>query len=165
MVEAVYIGIIVLYGLFLSFILLYSFTQLGLTINYWKSKKNNLPENLKMVVYPIVTVQLPIYNEQYVTERLIDCCMQLNYPKDKLEIQVIDDSTDNTLAISQRKVNEYKSQGYDITLVTRESRIGYKAGALAHATESCRGEFIAIFDADFMPNQDFLMQTIPNFSI
>jgi cellulose synthase/poly-beta-1,6-N-acetylglucosamine synthase-like glycosyltransferase len=114
--------------------------------------------------YPMVTVQLPIFNEQYVVERLIDNITSLDYPKDKLEIHVLDDSTDETLEISRKKVNEYKAKGFNIDLLTRDDRSGYKAGALKVATPKATGDLIAIFDADFLPYKDFLKKTIPYFS-
>lgn len=113
---------------------------------------------------PMVTVQLPMYNEYYVVERLIDNIVKLDYPKDKLEIQVLDDSTDDSLALTRSKVEEYQEKGFDIKLMTRVLRHGYKAGALKDATPYAKGEFIAIFDADFLPDPDFLTQTIPHFS-
>ena len=118
----------------------------------------------KMQHYPFVTIQLPIYNERYVIERLIDNIMCFRYPQDRFEVQVLDDSTDDTLALSKRKVEEYRALGYNIHLVTRDERNGFKAGALKHGMQFARGEFIAIFDADFLPNPDFLIQTLPHFS-
>jgi len=112
---------------------------------------------------PFVTIQLPIYNEQYVVERLIDSIANLDYPKDKFEIHVLDDSTDVTLSIVSRKVNEYKKKGFNIDQIVRENRQGYKAGALRDGMTRARGEFIAIFDADFLPSIDFLNKTIPHF--
>ena len=113
--------------------------------------------------YPFVTIQLPIYNEYFVVSRLIDQIMALDYPKDKFEVHVLDDSTDETREISRTKVKEYKDQGYNIELVTRKERKGYKAGALKDGMAVAKGEYIAIFDADFLPEKDFLKQTIPYF--
>jgi cellulose synthase/poly-beta-1,6-N-acetylglucosamine synthase-like glycosyltransferase len=112
---------------------------------------------------PRVTVQLPIYNERYVIQRLIETVIRLDYPKDRLEIQVLDDSTDETTAITRPLVEHYRRAGFDITLLHRERRTGYKAGALKEGLEEARGEFIAIFDADFMPGPDFLTKTLPFF--
>jgi len=114
--------------------------------------------------YPIVTIQLPVFNELYVVERLIDNICALDYPSDKLQIQVLDDSTDETLDLTQKKVDEYQDKGFDIQLIHRKDRTGYKAGALANGMKTARGEFIAIFDADFMPNKDFLLRTLPYFA-
>jgi len=112
---------------------------------------------------PPVTVQLPLYNERYVVERLIRAAASLDYPAGRLQIQVVDDSTDETTARAADLVDAYRAQGVDITLLHREERAGYKAGALAAALQRARGEFIAIFDADFRPEADFLTRTIPHF--
>ena len=113
--------------------------------------------------YPFVTVQLPIYNEMYVIERLIDAVAEFDYPKDRYEIHILDDSTDETLDIVAAKVAEYKAKGYNIEQVTREVRQGFKAGALRDGMGVAKGEFMAIFDADFLPNKDFLLRTLPFF--
>ena len=113
---------------------------------------------------PRVTVQLPVYNEYYVVERLLRAACRLDYPRDLLEIQVLDDSTDETLNVTRKCVAEYRAQGFDIKLLHREERSGYKAGALRAGLENAAGEFIAIFDADFVPPRDFLMRTLPYFS-
>jgi cellulose synthase/poly-beta-1,6-N-acetylglucosamine synthase-like glycosyltransferase len=113
--------------------------------------------------YPFVTIQLPIYNERYVVKRLIDNIMKVDYPKDKYEVQVIDDSTDITKSLSAKCVERYKKIGYNIELITRVDRKGFKAGALKHAMPLAKGEFIAIFDADFLPNPDFLKRVLPYF--
>ncbi len=156
------IGVIVVYGLFMAFILLYSFSQLGLIINYSKRRKNKVTTP-NMEHYPYVTIQLPVYNEKYVIERLIDAAANFNYPIDKLEIQILDDSTDETVEIVRKKVEEIKLKGFDIHQVRRKIRTGYKAGALKEGTEFCKGEFIAIFDSDFVPKPDFLEKCIPHF--
>jgi cellulose synthase/poly-beta-1,6-N-acetylglucosamine synthase-like glycosyltransferase len=113
--------------------------------------------------YPFVTIQLPIFNEMYVVERLIDTVAQFDYPKDRFEIHVLDDSTDETVEITKQKVLEYQAKGLQIQQVCREKRQGFKAGALRDGMKYAKGEFIAIFDADFLPNKDFLLQTIPYF--
>ncbi|MFX0208780.1 MAG: glycosyltransferase [Candidatus Hodarchaeota archaeon] len=112
---------------------------------------------------PYVTVQLPVYNEKYVAKRLLNYVTNLSYPRDKLEIQVLDDSTDNTYDILKDEVTNLQNQGYDVKLIHRTDRKGYKAGALKEGTKIAKGEFIAIFDADFLPNPDFLERTIPLF--
>lgn len=113
---------------------------------------------------PLVTVQLPVYNEWYVAERLLDACAELDYPRDRIEIQVLDDSTDETASMIAKKVNELRARGVDILHLHRTNREGFKAGALAKGLESAKGEFIAIFDADFMPQKDFLLRMIPRFA-
>jgi cellulose synthase/poly-beta-1,6-N-acetylglucosamine synthase-like glycosyltransferase len=112
---------------------------------------------------PHVTVQLPIYNERYVIQRLLEAVTCLCYPKALLEIQVLDDSTDGTTAIISRLVKRYRQEGFDITLFHRRQRHGYKAGALQEGLAAAKGTFIAIFDADFVPEPDFLMRTLPFF--
>jgi cellulose synthase/poly-beta-1,6-N-acetylglucosamine synthase-like glycosyltransferase len=162
--EFVIIG---LYIFFLSFILLYALTELNLTFAYlrdkWKTKEvqeksfNNDEEK------PIVTIQLPVYNELYVIERLIDTVANFDWPIEKLEIQVLDDSNDETVDIIANKVKEWSGKGIDITHVIRPNREGFKAGALAYGMNLLKGEYIAIFDADFVPEPDFLNRTIPYF--
>ncbi|MBX3012398.1 MAG: glycosyltransferase [Caldilineaceae bacterium] len=116
-----------------------------------------------LLEWPKVTIQLPIYNEWHVVERLMDACATLDYPLDRLQIQVLDDSTDQTTAIAQRRAEHWQRQGVDITIVLRPIRQGFKAGALAHALPLATGDFIAIFDADFVPPRDFLQRTLPFF--
>jgi cellulose synthase/poly-beta-1,6-N-acetylglucosamine synthase-like glycosyltransferase len=113
---------------------------------------------------PVVTVQLPVFNEMYVVERLIDAVARLNYPRHLLEIQVLDDSTDETTEIARRRVELYKAKGLDIHYLHRRDRIGYKAGALAEGLKRARGELVAMFDADFVPEPDFLDLTVHYFS-
>jgi cellulose synthase/poly-beta-1,6-N-acetylglucosamine synthase-like glycosyltransferase len=112
---------------------------------------------------PIVTTQLPIYNEHNVAERLIDAVAAFHYPQGKHEIQVLDDSTDETRAMVAAKVETLRKRGVDIHHITRERRMGYKAGALREGLQICRGDFTAIFDADFLPPRDFLLRAIPFF--
>jgi len=113
--------------------------------------------------YPWVTIQLPIFNEKYVIERLIDKVAAFDYPADRFEIHILDDSTDETVDIVAQKVAEYQARGLQIEQIQREKRQGFKAGALRDAMPLARGEFIAIFDADFLPEADFLRRTIPYF--
>jgi cellulose synthase/poly-beta-1,6-N-acetylglucosamine synthase-like glycosyltransferase len=112
---------------------------------------------------PFVTVQLPVYNERHVIERLIDRVAELRYPRDKLEVQVLDDSNDETVALAAEAVARHRARGLDIQHIRRADRLDFKAGALRHGLESAKGEFIAIFDADFLPDPDFLRFTIPHF--
>jgi cellulose synthase/poly-beta-1,6-N-acetylglucosamine synthase-like glycosyltransferase len=113
---------------------------------------------------PVVTIQLPLFNEMYVADRLIDAVCRLDYPREALEIQVLDDSTDETRAIAEHAVRRAAAQGLDIKYLHREDRSGYKAGALEAGLRQARGEFIAIFDADFLPTPDFLRRMMPHFS-
>ncbi len=164
------IGYIVIgiYSLALGYITLFCLLQLNLLYHYMKYHRQNPDtfndwDSIKGEV-PMVTVQLPIFNEKYVVPRLVDCIIELDYPKDRLEIQILDDSTDETVAIAKEKVEEYRKKGYDIVHIHRTNRQGYKAGALKAATQVAKGEFIAIFDADFLPRKEFLKKTIPQFS-
>jgi len=127
--------------------------------------RNNKPKPLgEFPALPKITVQLPIYNEYYVVERLLKSVSELEYPRELLQIQVLDDSTDDTSLISQRITEELKSQGFDIELIHRDDRTGYKAGALEGGLKTCKGEFILILDADFLPSPDMLMRTVHYFT-
>ncbi len=112
---------------------------------------------------PAVTVQLPLYNERYVVRRLIDAVASLDYPRDRLEIQVLDDSTDETTAIARARAAFWRERGVDIRVLHRSDRAGFKAGALAWGLQQARGELIAVFDADFRPRPDFLLRVVPPF--
>ncbi|MGE5446030.1 MAG: cellulose synthase family protein [Ignavibacteriales bacterium] len=113
---------------------------------------------------PKITVQLPIYNEMYVVERLISTVCKIDYPKELLEVQVLDDSTDETTGIAENCVNSYKALGFQIHYIHRDNRKGFKAGALEEGLKYAKGELIAIFDADFIPPKDFLQKTVHFFS-
>ena len=161
------ITIIIIYSIALILIFLYSLAQLNLLFNYLKAQKLvdkspiynfNNPDEI-----PYVTIQLPVYNELYVMERLLDNISKMDYPKDKLEIQVLDDSTDESVKSTSEQIEKLKKTGLDIQHVQRANRIGFKAGALKEGLEKAKGEFIAIFDADFLPEKDWLKKTIPYF--
>jgi cellulose synthase/poly-beta-1,6-N-acetylglucosamine synthase-like glycosyltransferase len=128
----------------------------------YKSVKHKVKDDFKADA--VVTIQLPLYNEQYVVERLIQAVCEIDYPKDKLEIQVLDDSTDETVEIVARAVEQKQREGFDIIHIHRENRKGFKAGALKEGLKSAKGEYIAIFDADFIPQKEFLNKTLPFFS-
>jgi len=113
---------------------------------------------------PTVTIQLPIYNEKYVAKRLVDAVCGLDYPKDKMKILILDDSDDETVELLAKEVNYYKKQGYQIEHIRRGTRKGYKAGALKYAMQITDSEYVAIFDADFIPPNWFLKRAIPHFS-
>jgi len=113
---------------------------------------------------PPVTIQLPLYNEMYVADRLIEAVARIHYPRELLEIQVLDDSTDETRGIAEQAVHRLAAEGVDIKYIHRTDRKGYKAGALEAGLKTARGEFIAIFDADFLPTQDFLTRLMPHFA-
>src|SRR5581483_1763258 len=132
---------------------------------YYKNRKNRTTEPAqRFSELPRVTVQLPIFNEQFVVDRLLNAICQLDYPLDRLEIQVLDDSTDETVAVARGLVQHYAAKGFPVTYHHRTNRHGFKAGALAEGLNSAKGEFVAIFDADFVPPADFLKRTIHHFT-
>ncbi len=165
--EVIYYLILVVYCAILVYILVFNLLQLELFFFYRKSQSKLSRDDHSQIqypdAYPSVTVQLPLYNEKYVVARLIDNICTLQYPREKLQIQVLDDSTDESLEISKKKVAEYQQKGLDIQLITRTERKGFKAGALQHGLQFARGELIAIFDADFLPDTDFLLKVVPSF--
>ena len=143
----------------------YGMHRYVLVFLYYKNKKNRTTEPQgHFADLPRVTVQLPIFNEQFVVERLLDAISRLNYPLDKLDVQVLDDSTDETVAVARGLVNHYAADGFPITYHHRTNREGFKAGALAKGLKTSQGEFVAIFDADFVPPEDFLLRTIHYFT-
>ncbi len=131
---------------------------------YYKHKKNASKYKSCFRELPTVTIQLPMYNELYVAQRVIASVCRLNYPKDKLQIQVLDDSTDETRQIAASTVARFAAKGFDIEYMHRTHRVGYKAGALAEGLQSAKGEFIAVYDADFIPTPDNLMASIHYFT-
>ena len=132
---------------------------------YYKHKDKRTTEPpARFQDLPRVTIQLPIFNEQFVVERLVEAISKIDYPLDKLDVQVLDDSTDETVAVARGLVNHYAAKGFPISYHHRTNRHGFKAGALAEGLESAKGEFVAIFDADFVPPSDFLRRTIDHFT-
>ncbi|MAP80034.1 MAG: glycosyl transferase family 2 [Aequorivita sp.] len=160
--------IIVIYSIALLLIFMYALAQLNLLFNYLNARRNSKKDsaydfnNLKEV--PYVTIQLPVYNEYYVMKRLLTNIAAIDYPKDKLEIQVLDDSTDESLKITAKHIGLLQQTGLDIQHITRTNRTGFKAGALKEGLKTAKGEFIAIFDADFLPKKNWLKSTIPHFT-
>ena len=156
--------IIAIYTIALLLIFFYSLAQLNLLINYlgYKRRIQTAPKFnlLDPKEIPFVTIQLPVYNEEYVMERLLENIAKIEYPKSKLEIQVLDDSTDESVLDTAKHIKILQDQGLDITHIRRENRQGYKAGALKEGLEIAKGEFIAIFDADFLPAPDWLKKTV-----
>ena len=159
--------ILSIYCMSIFLIFLYGFSQLNLLINYLRNQKKtetavqfdfSIPSQI-----PLVTIQLPIFNEKYVVERLLTTIGKLDYPIDKLEIQVLDDSTDDSIIATKKLVEQLYNKGLDIKHITRSNRIGFKAGALKEGLITAKGEFIAVFDADFVPQKEWLQQTIPFF--
>jgi cellulose synthase/poly-beta-1,6-N-acetylglucosamine synthase-like glycosyltransferase len=143
----------------------YGIHRYQLVYRYYKNKDNAAREPKSFFAeLPSVTVQLPIFNEQFVVDRLIEACCNLDYPADKLEIQVLDDSTDGTVDVARAAVDLYKSLGHNVVYLHRVNRYGFKAGALEEGLHVAKGEFVAIFDADFVPPRDWLMKVVHHFA-
>jgi cellulose synthase/poly-beta-1,6-N-acetylglucosamine synthase-like glycosyltransferase len=155
--------ILVPYFAILIILAIFGFHRYHLVYLYLKNKKKARPHG-RLEELPRVTIQLPVYNEMYVVERLIDSVTAIDYPKELLEIQVLDDSTDETQHIAQKKVESFCKAGWDVHYIHRDHRIGFKAGALEEGLKVSKGEYIAIFDADFIPDPDFLNKTIHCFA-
>jgi cellulose synthase/poly-beta-1,6-N-acetylglucosamine synthase-like glycosyltransferase len=155
--------ILVSYFFVLSILAVYGWHRYYLVYLYMRHKDSQPVEPARLDPLPPVTVQLPIYNEMYVADRLIDSVCQLDYPRELLEIQVLDDSTDETREIAELAVRRHAAHGINIKYFHREERTGYKAGALEAGLKVARGEFVAIFDADFLPAHDFLHRLLPHF--
>jgi len=151
------------YFFVLVILAVYGWHRYYLVYLYMKNKDKMPVPAGPMAALPVVTVQLPIYNEMYVADRLIDAVCRLDYPRELLEIQVLDDSTDETCSVAEQAVRRNAAKGVDITYLHRTDRTGYKAGALEAGMKAAKGEFIAIFDADFIPTEDFLQRTVPFF--
>ncbi|GGW34079.1 cellulose synthase family protein [Arenibacter certesii] len=156
--------IITVYSVSLLLIFFYSLAQLNLLVNYLGQKRKNkeAPKYnlLDPKEIPFVTIQLPVYNEEYVMERLLDNIAKIEYPKSKLEIQVLDDSTDESVLETAKRIEALQETGLDIQHIRRTNRQGFKAGALKEGLVTAKGEFIAIFDADFLPSSDWLKKTV-----
>ena len=142
----------------------YGIHRYALVYNYFKNRKRTAGPPPEISEWPRVTVQLPIYNERYVIERLIDAVALFDYPRERLQIQVLDDSTDETQQVARDCVERYQQLGLTISYLHRDNREGFKAGALQEGLCSAEGELIAIFDADFIPPADFLRRTVPYFA-
>ncbi|MDP8995882.1 MAG: glycosyltransferase [Pseudomonadota bacterium] len=148
-------------------IMVFGLAQGFLAFLYWRSKQNNNSAEIPSPwsgPYPTVLIQLPIFNEQYVVERLLRNVAMMDYPSDKLSIQLLDDSDDETCAIAERVIAELRKAGHNITHVQRPDRVGFKAGALEYGMGLDQAEFIAIFDADFLPRLDFVKQVVAYFA-
>ncbi|MEQ6125253.1 cellulose synthase family protein [Pseudotenacibaculum sp. MALMAid0570] len=159
--------IITIYSVALILIFMYALAQLNLLFNYVSAqKKEDSCSKFDLTnpdEVPFVTIQLPVYNELYVMERLLENIVKLEYPKNKLEIQVLDDSTDESVDSTATQIEKLQQEGIDIQHIRRTNRQGFKAGALKEGLEIAKGDFIAIFDADFLPEKDWLLQTVPYF--
>lgn len=156
---------IVLFTYIFSLSVILIFGSHGFIMIFYHHKyRKNIPKPKEAHEEAMVTIQLPMYNEMYVVERLINSICEIDYPKDKLEIQVLDDSTDETVDVVARLVNEKQADGFDIQHIRRTNRAGFKAGALKEGLKSAKGKYVAIFDADFIPKKDFLQKTLKYFT-
>ncbi|MEN8154916.1 MAG: cellulose synthase family protein [Acidobacteriota bacterium] len=148
----------------MAFLSIYGSHRYFLAYLFVKNLNANKEPKKKFNKLPFVTIQLPIFNEMYVVERLIDSVVKIDYPKDRLEIQVLDDSTDETKKIAKNRVDLYKKKGINIEHLHRDNREGFKAGALEEGMKRSKGEFIAVFDADFVPDPSFIKKTVHYFT-
>ena len=160
-------AILIIFSLLMCLVFLYSLSLLHLLINFRKSRKQkdtsqkwhfSDPSQI-----PFVTIQLPLYNDKPVVERLLRNIAKVDYPHNKLEVQVLDDSTDDSAALTTEIISELQGEDFPIHHITRNHRKGFKAGALKAGLETAKGEFIAIFDSDFLPQPNWLKKTIPYF--
>jgi len=156
--------ILVSYFFVLVILAVYGWHRYYLVYLYMKYRDREPKAGPPLSPLPVVTIQLPLYNEMYVADRLIDAVCRIEYPRDLLEIQVLDDSTDETRDIAELAVRRFVAQGLNVHYLHRTDRTGYKAGALEAGLKVAKGEFIAIFDADFLPTPDFLTRLMPHFA-
>jgi cellulose synthase/poly-beta-1,6-N-acetylglucosamine synthase-like glycosyltransferase len=156
--------LILVYLAIMGLLAVYGFHRTVLVFLFLKTRGKEPKPKGTFKELPFVTVQLPMFNERYVASRLLEAVSRVEYPKDKFEIQVLDDSTDDTTDIVRAKAEEIAAEGVRISLIHRTDRTGYKAGALENGLKTARGEFVAVFDADFRPGPNILMDTIHYFS-
>ena len=154
--------VVILYMVVATWLSLYGFNAIAMSLLYLVHRKDRVVLE-PLTEFPDVTVQLPVYNERYVVERLLDAVAALDWPRDKLHIQVLDDSTDETTGLVRARADLHRARGVDITILHRTDRTGYKAGALKMGLECSTSPFVAIFDADFVPAPDFLKRMMPAF--
>ena len=152
------------YFFVMSILAMYGIHRYALVYNYYKNRKRVAGPPPQITQWPRVTVQLPIYNERYVIERLVEAIAAFDYPRELLDIQVLDDSTDETQEVARNCVERYQGLGLPISYIHRDNREGFKAGALQEGLNTALGEFVAVFDADFIPPADFLRRTVPYFA-
>ncbi len=162
MLDLLFVPTALIYLVVVGLLFVYGINFFYLTYLTWRNRRVCL-DTPRLMEWPAVTVQLPIYNELYVAERLIDAAARLEYPAHLIDIQVLDDSTDETMELARHAVERLQARGMNIAHLHRTQRTGFKAGALAEGLTRARGEFLAIFDADFVPPPDFLKRTLPHF--
>jgi cellulose synthase/poly-beta-1,6-N-acetylglucosamine synthase-like glycosyltransferase len=161
------LALLIPYFIVLVWLASYGIHRYMLVYLYYRNKKKRAWSEeppARFEELPRVTIQLPIFNEQFVIERLLESICKIQYPLEKLDIQVLDDSTDETVEVARGAVDRFAALGYPVTYIHRTNREGFKAGALREGMKTCKGEFIAIFDADFVPPEDFLMRCIHQFT-
>src|SRR5438105_6979759 len=158
------IATLIAYYVVLSLLAVYGAHRAFLVRLYYRHRGNDPRPAGSLERLPVVTVQLPLYNEVYVVERLVDAVVALDYPKELLEVQILDDSTDETRDVARAVAARYRERGYDVRYLPRDHRTGYKAGALQAGLETARGEFLLILDADFVPQPEMLRECLPHFS-
>jgi cellulose synthase/poly-beta-1,6-N-acetylglucosamine synthase-like glycosyltransferase len=158
--------ILILYFAILSVLAIYGGYRVKQVIDFWRYRKFTPKPKGKFAEedLPVITVQLPLFNEMYVVERLIKAVTEIDYPREKLEIQVLDDSTDETVKLAEATVAKYAREGFDIHHLHRSDRTGFKAGALEQGLKVAKGELLAIFDADFVPKPDCLRKLVDFFT-
>jgi cellulose synthase/poly-beta-1,6-N-acetylglucosamine synthase-like glycosyltransferase len=152
------------YGMNCYFLMIYYRLNYPKALRTHEAVKKNFYQKVPSKAWPRVTIQLPVYNERYVVKRLIESVSRIDYPQHLIEIQVLDDSIDDTGSIARSVVETIRARGFDIVYIHRQDRKGFKAGALKEGLKTASGELIAIFDADFVPNPDFLKETVPYFA-
>ena len=158
------LALLIPYFIVLILLATYGIHRYTLVYLYYKKKDRATKPPQEFAELPRVTVQLPIFNEQYVVDRLLQAVCRLEYPREKLDFQLLDDSTDETATVARDLCEHYASQGYPVVYLHRTNRAGFKAGALHEGLKSAKGEFVAIFDADFVPPSDFLLKTVHHFT-
>ena len=154
--------VVLIYLVVATWLSLYGFNAIAMSLLYLVHRKDKVVLE-PLTEFPDVTVQLPVYNERYVVERLLDAVAALDWPRGKLHIQVLDDSTDETTGLIRARADLHRARGVDVTVLHRTDRTGYKAGALKMGLECSTSPFVAIFDADFVPAPDFLKRMVPAF--
>lgn len=157
-------ALVIAYLVILLALALYGFHRSTLVYLYYRHKRNRPQPKARYTELPTVTVQLPLFNEMYVAQRLLDAVAKIDWPRDRFEIQVLDDSTDETQEICKAKVDELRATGLDVKYLHRTDRTGFKAGALEAGLKTARGELVLVFDADFIPPTDILHQTVHYFT-
>src|SRR5512135_3242642 len=162
--SALELSVVVAYALLLLVLSVYGSHRYAIAYLYYRHKYRLPTPRGRFAELPRVTIQLPIFNEMYVTERLIAAVAKIDYPRDLLDAQVLDDSTDETTTIARACVHRFRDAGLDIVYIHRTNRKGFKAGALENGLATAKGEFVAVFDADFIPEADFLRRTVDFFT-